>query len=205
MDVYTNTKKGIKVRTVEVRDIPNILQIVNREDFGYIGLNEDFGINVSDTHKSLDMIVNKEIISSEGLVVEEHGHFRGYAIIDRPSENTYYVSQIAVSSEHRRKGYGTLLMNVIKKLANQDISTIRLKCNSYSGSRLFDKMRIYSDGGYSSSRYSFDTETPIQKELPRIFPYYSMIREEKEKTMEESVKSFSKFLKSDLGKRINNI
>lgn len=205
MDIYRNTKEGIKVRTVEVRDIPNILQIVRREDFGYVGLDEDCGVNIYDTQRLLDMIVNKEIISSEGLVIEEHGSFRGYAIIDRPSENTYYVSQIAVSSEHRRKGYGTLLMNVIKKLANQDLSTIRLTCKSYSGSRLFDRIGIHSDGGYSPSRYSFDTETPIQKELPRIFPYYSMIREEKEKRIEESVKSFSKFLKSDLGRRINNI
>ena len=205
MNIYTNTKKGIKVRTVEVRDIPNILQIVNREDFGYVGLDADCGVNVYDTHKLLDMIVNKDIMSSERLIIEEHGNFRGYAIVDRPSENTYYVSQIAVSSEHRRKGHGTILMNVIKKLANQDMSTIRLTCKSYSGSRLFDRMRIHSDGGYSSSRYSFDTETPIQNELPRIFPYYSMIREENEKKSEEKVKKFSKFLKSDLGRRISNI
>ncbi len=205
MDIYVHSKRKIRVRTLEKEDIPNILKIVSSEDFDYVGLDKEYGPNIYDTRKILEMIESKETSSSESLVIEDKGEFRGYAIIDRPSEDMYYISQIAILPQYRRQRYGTILLDVIKKLAKQDNSIIRLTCNSYEGSRFYDKMRIIRDYELSEKRHSCDMNTIIRKKLPSIFPDYEIIREENRKEAEESVKRFGKFLNSNLGKRIANI
>lgn len=205
MNIYVHSKRKIRVRTLEKEDIPNILKLVSFENFGYIGIDREYGPNVYDTKKSLDMIESKEIISSKALIIEEKGQFKGYAIIDRPCENMYYISQIAVLPQYRRQRYGSILLDVIKKLAKQDNSIIRLTCKSYEGSRFYDKMRIFRDNKFSDTRHSCDMNTIIRKKLPNIFPDYEKIREEEIKETEERVKQFTKFLSSDLGKRIAKI
>lgn len=205
MNIYKNDRKSIKVRTIEKEDIPNVVKLVDNETFGCVGLYEDIRPNAADTLDLLEKIVDKETLVSETLIIEENKKFRGYAIVDRITEDRYYISQIAVLPIYRRQGFGTILMNVIKKLAIQDNSIISLNCHSYEGRYFFDNMGVYRERELSANRIWVDEECRIKKEIPPIFPNYEKIKEERERKIDDEIKNFSKFLKSNLGKIINNL
>lgn len=81
MEIY---KKGsIVVRTFEKRDEERILSIVNNEDFGCTGSLEEYRLNMYET----DLLLYDDKSANQGIVIEDNGDFKGYAIVTKVTPN----------------------------------------------------------------------------------------------------------------------
>ncbi len=62
-----------------------------------------------------------------------------------------YVSTVFVSEEHRRKGYGRLLMEEMEKRAkNMGVNTIRLDTFSWQGKEFYEALGYETVGSYEN-------------------------------------------------------
>ena len=200
MNVYE--KDDVVVRTVEENDIAQIVSLVYNEDFDYMRCSDYLKPNAYATLDILSNIVEKKKISMEALVIEDKGSFRGYAIIDRYSKHKYYITQIAVAPGYRRHGYGEVLIDVIKRLAYQDESSIGLNCYSNQSRKFYHAMQIYEEGDYSYMEWN-GRDSNIKTYLPSIFTSYGEIIAERERETEESIKKFKKHLKPEVSRLMN--
>ena len=84
MQVYRNN--NIIVRTIEEKDRNNYLKLFDSEDFGCIGINCDQKPSLSEVNEMLTLIINKEDISEEVLILEDENQFIGF--ITKHRKNT---------------------------------------------------------------------------------------------------------------------
>lgn len=206
MDIY---KQGnICVRTIEEKDRKEFLDLFNSEDFGCIAINEDMKPSLYEEDLILTEIINKEDIGNEILVIEDSSEFKGYIAVDRPQKYIYHIGHIAVKPNQRKKGYGKLLIDIVKFLANQDQCDITLEC--LKSGKFFYKMGF--DGKSINLWHTYqenDSSVQLNSIPHRIFTDYSIIEEERQKILdaenEKSKKEYQKFLKSRLFDAIKNL
>lgn len=154
MEIY---KTGnIIVRTFKPEDEERVLSIVNDEDFGCIGEFEEYRPDIYQT----DLLLYDEKSGNQGIIIEENGDFKGYAIVSKETPKSYLIKQLAVKKEERNKGYGTLLVNVIKASAYADDCKIQTMAYSTEAIDFYIKNGIYNNKTKESS---------ISQDTPGIF------------------------------------
>lgn len=209
MEVYKNG--NILIRTIEEKDRNNYLRLFDEEDFGCVGINWDQKPSLSAINEMITQIIDKEDISEEILILEDNNQFIGFITVDRPSKDQYHIGSVAVRKEKRKQGYGTLLLDTVKELAQKDNCYVTLECINESY-RYFQKQGFqnlkWSNFIYTKSEQT--RKTNIQSNfINRIFVDYSIIEEERNKKykqkLEKEQERFQKFLKSSLGRKINNL
>ena len=205
MEIYKD--KNIKIRTIEEKDRTEFLSLFNSEDFGCVGLNEEFKPSLSEENRVLTKIIDKEDIGHEILVIEDSDEFKGYISVDRPREYIYHIGHIAIKQNERKKGYGRLLIDTVKALANQEECDITLEC--LKSGRFFQKMGF--DGDRIELCYTYkeeDSSINLNNKTHRIFVDYKVISEERNKQLEaereKEIKSYQRFLDSPLAKSFFN-
>ena len=67
----------------------------------------------------------------------------------KAKNGTVYIGKLIVHPEHRRKGYGTRLLNEIGRYCPD------MRCELFTGSKSIDNIRLYERNGYSP----FDRKT----------------------------------------------
>lgn len=204
--------KNIIVRTIEDRDCQDYLKLFDEEDFGCIGINEDQKPSVYETKKFLQSVIDKATIDEEVLVLESMREFVGYVTVSRPHRNQYHIGSIAVRREKRKQGYGTLLLDIVKELAQRDNCHVKLEC-------INESFGYFKNQGFKNSRgFNFiyeESKNQVQRSsiennlIKPIFVDYSIIKEERQRREEEELskerESFQKFLKSPLFDYFNNL
>jgi len=200
MEIYK--KQKILIRTIEEKDKNNYLKLFDEENFGCIGINEDQKPSLSETKRFLQLVIDKEIIDEEILVLESTDEFIGYVTVSRPHKNQYHIGSIAVRKEKRKQGYGTLLLDIVKELARKDNCYVKLECINESFS-YFKNQGLKNDGRflkYEKNEKQFQNSSIGNKLIKPIFADYSIIEEEHKKRYEEETikerERFQKFLKS---------
>jgi ribosomal-protein-alanine N-acetyltransferase len=95
------------------------------------------------THDDVDAVLALEQVSSEypwhgrepferilssgpALVVVDGTSIVGYLVTKREDNGTLLLAKMAVHPDQRRKGYGTLLLDEIERIARRDPSVVRL-------------------------------------------------------------------------------
>lgn len=204
--------KNIIVRTIENRDCQDYLKLFDEENFGCTGINEDQKPSLYETKKFLQSVIDKEIIDEEVLILESMREFIGYVTVSRPHRSQYHIGSIAVKRGKRKQGYGTLLLDIIKELAQRDNCYVKLECInesfSYFKNQGFKNSRgfnfIYEESNNQVQRSSIENNL-----IKPIFVDYSIIKQERQRRDEEELRreseSFQKFLKSPLFDYFNNL
>lgn len=187
-------KKGIIVRQIEEKDKGNYLRLFNSEDFGCIGINSNLKPTIYEEEKILNGVIDKTILSTAILVIEENNEFIGYASISRPSENNYHIGQFVIRKEKQRQGYGHKLMSEIKKYAAADKCDIKLECISTS-QKFFQKQGFIKK---SLSSFYYPRRIIMHKPKTKLFVDYKLIEEERIINEQQEMQHFEKFLKSPL-------
>lgn len=210
MEVYKNN--NILVRTIEEKDKNNYLKLFDEEDFGCIGINEDIKPSLSETNRFLQLVIDKEIIDEEVLVLESLGEFIGYVTVSRPHRDQYHIGSIAVRKEKRNCGYGTLLLDIVKALALKDNCYVKLECINeayrYFQNQGFENIGRF-DYVYKEKNKKTRNSSVEENMINPIFVDYSILKEERKKRYEEEsrkeLESFQKILKSPLFDIIKNL
>ena len=201
MQVYRNN--NIIVRTIEEKDRNNYLKLFDSEDFGCIGINWDQKTSLSEVNEMLTLIINKEDISEEVLILEDENQFIGFITIGRPIKNQYHIGSLAVKQEKRKQGYGTLLLDIVKELAKKDNCYVKLECIN-GAYKYFEKQGFQhtekTNFIYRNKNDQIRKSSIQSNSISSIFVDYSIIEEEKNKLYKQQLKkeseSFQKFLKS---------
>lgn len=191
-------KKGIIIRHIEEKDKGCYLKLFNSEDFGCIGINSELKPTIYEEEKILNGVIDKTILSTAILVIEDNNGFIGYASISRPSENNYHIGQFVIRKDKQRQGYGHKLMSEIKKQAASDKCDIKLECISSS-------QNFFRKQGFIKQRLSsfyYPRKITLNKPKTKLFADYKLIEEEKNLNEQQEMKHFEKFLKSPLFKEI---
>lgn len=195
------TKNNVTIRPVEKRDKGSYLRLFQNEDFGCVGINADLKPSIYTEEKIVTGVIEKSILSTEILILEDNGEFIGYASISRPSEHSYHVGHIAIRKDRQNQGYGTMLMNEIKDYAAHDDCDISLECIS-SAAPFFKKQ-----GFNNTSRASYYYHRPqlLSTKRKSLFVDFALIKEQREEQNRQEIESMQKFLKSPLFKDIMNM
>ena len=191
-------KRDIIIRPIIESDKGNYLRLFNSEDFGCVGINSDLKPSIYEEERILNGIIDKTIISTVVLVIEDKGEFIGYASISRPSEHNYHIGQFVVRRDKQSQGYGKRLMDEVKKYAAAEDCSITLECISNATS-FFKKQGFKHQ--YSST-YTYPRKKILTFPKRSLFVDYVLIVQEREKQNEREIKSFQKFLESPLFKDI---
>lgn len=194
------------VRTIEDGDCGAYLKLFNEEDFGCVSMNSNLKPSLYEEQEFLRKVIDKDIIDEEVLVIEEDKKIIGYVTISRPKEDLYHLGNIAIRKEYRNKGFGSLLLNVVKQLASQDKCDIKLEC--INGARTFFEHHGFSfiaEGNYIYKSEK-DKELSLNVQMGKhIFPDYDMIEEERNKQTNNNISEFKTFLDSPIYKILTKL
>lgn len=190
--------KKVIIRQLEEKGKGNYLQLFNSEDFGCVGINSELKPSIYEEERILNGVINKTILSTAILIIEDNDEFIGYASISRPSEHSYHIGQFVVRRDKQGQGYGKRLMDEVKRYAASDDCNITLECINTSG-RFFEKQGFTNT---FSSNYSSPRKKSLLPVKGKLFVDYDLIAQAKEAQNKQEIESFQKFLQSPLFKEI---
>ncbi len=108
--------KNQQFRQAQDSDIANIRELVNSS---YKEL-ADMGLNYTATYQD-EKITRERISKGKAFLLEKEGQLIGTVLLKKENwftgKNSAYVSQLAVSPNFKRQGFGSLLMDLCEDLA----------------------------------------------------------------------------------------
>ena len=150
MEIYRTG--SVVVRTFEFKsDEYNITDVVAKEDFGCVGNLTNYRPNVNETVLFLYGINDDKKNINQALIIEDNGDFKGYALVSKATPKSYLINQLAIKKEEQNKGYGTLLVNVIKASAYSDDCKMQTLAYSAKSIDFYIKNGIYNIRNKESS------------------------------------------------------
>lgn len=190
--------ESIVIRPIKESDKGDYLKLFNSEDFGCVGINADLKPSTYAEERIVSGVIDGSIISTAILVIEDNGEFVGYTTISRPSRNKFHIGQFVIRKDKQGQGYGKALMNEVKDYAAVEDCSITLECISYT--RRFFKKQGFTN--LRSSIYTYPRPEKRNTEKNALFSDYELIEQERSKKEEKDLKTFRKFLDSNLFKDI---
>lgn len=169
-------KNTITIRKIEEKDKANYLRLFAEEDFGCVGMFSELKPSIYEEETTISKIIDKSIIDEEVLIIEDNNEFIGYASISRPSKHIYHIGEFVIRKDKQRQGYGSKLMNQIKKHAYSDNCKIKLECIS-SSTVFFEKQGFQHQW---SSSYILENYHGFFPPREALFEDYSIIEEARE-------------------------
>ena len=129
MEVYVSDK--FNIRTIEEKDIKNILTLYNQELTTCNCLNTNLYNGLEEMATILDTITHNNNEKYQLLILEDYYKLIGFTLIRKSVKDLYNIDFITIEKQKRNQGHGTILLDVIKELAIEDKS--RLKTYTYMG------------------------------------------------------------------------
>lgn len=179
-------KNNVNIRTFEEDDINDIVELYKICNFYPYDSDPSLKSTSYEEAKMLYDSLNEDKRISNAIVVTKGNKFIGYAYITI-SYDRIVIEQLAIIPEEKNKGYGKLLVETIKEIANNEERDIVL--TSYLNYNFYGCLGFEQNGIH----YKYKHQTP-KYEIPKMFIDYEEYKKLVNKHLEEEIKKFDKTL-----------
>lgn len=185
-------EENMIIRTIEVQDKNEILEMFRKENFGFFGPLADQKPSVYDEMRAIDNVLAKEELAEQYLILEIEGIIVTYMCVYQDRRDSIHIGSMITKEEYRNQGYGAYLLRFIIEYANQNNLTIRtetLTCES-----LLRRMKFQlNTNGRKTDYIYFPKKSTFSDHYYKFLDYAGSIKKE-QKRQQEEIKSYEKTL-----------